>query len=163
MNAEVFSALSRNVGKLHEMKKDHEDMATEIAFLKLENSETRSKFHPFESFEFYFEFLFYYSFLSAFSTDALAEEKRDLADSGNVETLRTENLELYKENKQLKVDLEATQKLLADTQKAAKDQAEQDAESIRLLQGNLEARLAETEVIDDGLLSKQVSFYLFLA
>ena len=44
MNVEIFSALSRNVGKLREMKKAHEDMATEIAVLRLENSKVRSKF-----------------------------------------------------------------------------------------------------------------------
>ena len=44
MNVEFFSALSRNVGKLREMKKAHEDMATDITVLKLENSELRRKF-----------------------------------------------------------------------------------------------------------------------
>ena len=43
MNVEVFSALSRNVGKLREMKKAHEDMATDLTVLKLENSELRRK------------------------------------------------------------------------------------------------------------------------
>ena len=43
MNVEVFSALSRNVGKLREMKKAHEDMATDLTMLKLENSELRRK------------------------------------------------------------------------------------------------------------------------
>ena len=43
MNAEVFSALTRNVGKLREMKKVHEDMATEIAVLKLEKDEAIRK------------------------------------------------------------------------------------------------------------------------
>ena len=37
-------ALSRNVGKLREMKKAHEDMAMDITVLKLENSELRRKF-----------------------------------------------------------------------------------------------------------------------
>ena len=44
MNVEIFSALSWNIGKLREMKKAHKDMATEIALLRLENSEIRSKF-----------------------------------------------------------------------------------------------------------------------
>ena len=43
MNVEIFSALSRNVGKLREMKKAHEDIATDITVLKLENSELRRK------------------------------------------------------------------------------------------------------------------------
>ena len=65
-----------------------------------------------------------------------------------------ENLELFKENKQLKLDLESTQKLLEDTQKGAKDQAERDAKSIRLLQDNLEARLVETKAVNNDLVSK---------
>ena len=43
MDVEFFLALSRNVGKLREMKKAHEDMATDITVLKLENSELRRK------------------------------------------------------------------------------------------------------------------------
>ena len=49
MNVEIFLALSRNVRKLREMKKAHEDMAMKIAVLRLENSEVRSKF-PFRLF-----------------------------------------------------------------------------------------------------------------
>ena len=43
MNVKLFSALIRNVEKLREMKKAHEEMATEITVLKLENSEVRRK------------------------------------------------------------------------------------------------------------------------
>ena len=43
MNVECFSALTRNVGKLREMKKAHEDMTTDITILKLENAELRRK------------------------------------------------------------------------------------------------------------------------
>ena len=93
--------------------------------------------------------------LSAVSTDALAEAKVALADTGNAQVLRTENQELYKENRQLKTDLESAQKLLA--QKTAREQAERDAESIRLLQDNLEARLVETKAVDDDLLRKRPS------
>ena len=57
MNTEVFSALSRNIGKLRDMEKAHEDMAIEIALLRLENTETRSMFNLFGAFESYFEFL----------------------------------------------------------------------------------------------------------
>ena len=46
MNAKFFSALSRNVGQLRRMKKAHEDMGTDIAVLKLENSELRPKLSP---------------------------------------------------------------------------------------------------------------------
>ena len=35
MNGEIFSALTRNVGKLREMKKAYEDMSAEMAMLKL--------------------------------------------------------------------------------------------------------------------------------
>src|SRR4051812_13383428 len=63
--------------------------------------------------------------------------------------LRMENVELFKENKALKDELEATQKLLADVRKSAKDQADRDAESIRVLQDNNE------------LLSKYSIFVLF--
>ena len=80
--------------------------------------------------------------------------KRALAESGNAQNLRNENLELFKENQKLKDDLDAAQKLLAEIQKAAKEQADRDAECIRLLQDNLEARLAETQAVDDELLSK---------
>ena len=51
-------------------------------------------------------------------------------------------------------DLESAQRRLETTQRAAKDQAEKDAESIRLLQDNLEARLDETKAVDDQLLRK---------
>ena len=43
MNAEIFSALSQNIGQIRRMKKAHEDMGTDIAMLKLENSELRRK------------------------------------------------------------------------------------------------------------------------
>ena len=43
MNAEMFSALTRNVGKLREMKKAHEEMATELAVLKLEKEQACGK------------------------------------------------------------------------------------------------------------------------
>ena len=43
MNIELFSALTRNVGKLREVKKAHEDMATDITVLKLDNAEFRRK------------------------------------------------------------------------------------------------------------------------
>ena len=43
MNTECFSALTRNIGKLRELKKAHEDMATDITVLKLENDELRRK------------------------------------------------------------------------------------------------------------------------
>ena len=45
MNAEVFSALISNVSKLHEMKKVHEDMATELVVLRLEKANAISKLH----------------------------------------------------------------------------------------------------------------------
>ena len=70
--------------------------------------------------------------LSAFPTDALAKAKAALADTNNAQVLRTENQELYKENRQLKTDLESAQKLLEAAQKTAREQAERDAESIRL-------------------------------
>ena len=88
------------------------------------------------------------------SADALAEAKEALANVGNAQILREENQEMFQENRKLKSDLESAQKLLETTQRAAKDQAEKDAESIRLLQDNLEARLAETKAVDDQLLRK---------
>ena len=42
MNAEVFSALTRNVCKLREMKKAHEEMAAELAQLKAEKEQAGS-------------------------------------------------------------------------------------------------------------------------
>ena len=89
------------------------------------------------------------------STGALAEVKEALATVGNAEILRKENQELFQENRKLKSDLESAQKLLETTQSKAKEQAEKDAESIRLLQDTLEARLAEMKAVDDQLLSKQ--------
>ena len=77
------------------------------------------------------------------STDALAEAKESLANVGNAQILREENQELFQENRKLKSDLESAQKLLETTQSRAKEQAERDAENIRLLQDTLEARLAE--------------------
>ena len=158
MNVEIFSALSRNVGKLREMKKAHEDMATEIALLRLENSETHSQFEICQYFRLLYRVFCLLTELSAFPTDALSEAKAALADTGNAQVLRTENQELYKMNRQLKIDIESTRKLLEAAQKAAREQAEKDAESIRLLQDNLEARLVETKAVDDDLPSKQTSY-----
>ena len=90
---------------------------------------------------------------------ALAEAKRALAETGDVQNLRRENLALFKDNQKLKGELEATQLFLAETRKSAKEQADRDAESISLLQDNLEARLAETKAVDDELLSKYIAFH----
>ena len=95
--------------------------------------------------------------LPIFSTDALAEAKEALANVGNAEILRKENQELFQENRKLKSDLESAQKLLETTHIKAKEQAERDAESIRLLQDTLEARLAEMKAVDDQLLSEKLS------
>ena len=89
------------------------------------------------------------------STDALAEAKEALANVGNPEILRKENQE-FQENRKLKSDLESAQKLLESTLSKAKEQAEKDAESVRLLQDTLEARLAEMKAVDDQLLSKKL-------
>ena len=51
MNAEMFSALARNVGKLREMKKAHEEMAAEIAVLKLEKEQACGKWIQLHFFE----------------------------------------------------------------------------------------------------------------
>ena len=83
------------------------------------------------------------------STDALAEAKEALANVGNAEILCKENQELFQENRKLKSDLESAQKLLESTLSKAKEQAEKDAESIRLLQDTLEARLAEMKAVDE--------------
>ena len=93
-----------------------------------------------------------------FSIDALAEAKRALAESGDVQNLRRENLALFNDNQKLKGELEATQLSLTETQKSAKEQADRDAESICLLQDSLEARLVETTAMDNELLSKYKSF-----
>ena len=90
------------------------------------------------------------------STDALTEAKEALATVGNAEILRKENQELFQENRKLKFELESAQKLLETTQSRAKEQADRDAESIRLLQDTLEARLAEMKAVDDQLLSKKL-------
>ena len=88
------------------------------------------------------------------SADALAKAKEVLANVGNAQIHREENQELFQENRKLKSELESAQRLLESTQRAAKDEAEKDAESIRLLQDSLEARLAETKAVDDQLLRK---------
>ena len=62
---------------------------------------------------------------------------------------------MFQENRKLKSDLESAQKLLESTLSKAKEQAEKDAESVRLLQDTLEARLAEMKAVDDQLLSKK--------
>ena len=43
MNAEVFLALTHNVGKLREMKKAYKEMSAELAQLKLEKEQAGSK------------------------------------------------------------------------------------------------------------------------
>ena len=95
--------------------------------------------------------------LLTIATDAHAEAKEALATVGNAEILRKENQELFQENRKLKSELESAQKLLETTQSRAKEQADRDAESIRLLQDTLEARLAEMKAVDDQLLSKKLS------
>ena len=82
-----------------------------------------------------------------------------MADTGDVQNLRNENLALFKDYQKLKEELEATQLSLAETRKSAKEQADRDAESISLLQDNLEARLAETKAVDDELLRKYNAFH----
>ena len=89
-----------------------------------------------------------------FSADQLAEAKKGLEESGNAQNLRKENIELFKENKRLKDELEASRKLLSEARKLSKEQADRDAESIKLLQDTLEARLAEIKAVDDELLSR---------
>ena len=98
-------------------------------------------------------FYFFSSFF-VFSTDHLAEAKKGLEESGNAQNLRKENLELFKENERLKGELEAAQKLVSDIQKSSEERAKKDAESIRLLQDTLDARLSEIKAVDDDLLSK---------
>ena len=44
MNSEVFSVLTRAVGKLREMKKTHEEMAAELAQMKAEKEQECSKY-----------------------------------------------------------------------------------------------------------------------
>ena len=88
------------------------------------------------------------------SADQLAEAKKGLEESGNAQNLRKENIELFKENERLKGELEASRKLLSETRKASQEQADRDAESIKLLQDTLEARLAEIKAVDDELLSR---------
>ena len=82
-----------------------------------------------------------------------------MAETSDVQNLRSENLALFKDNQKLKEELEAIKTILAETQKSAKAQAERDAESIHLLQDSLEARLAETTAVDDELLSKCKAFH----
>ena len=96
----------------------------------------------------------FFSYFSIFSTDQLAEAKKGLEESGNIQNLRKENIELFKENKRLKNELEAAQKLLSDVRESSKERADKDAESIKLLQDTLEARLADIKAVDDELLSK---------
>ena len=43
MNAEVFSVLTHNVGKLCEMKKAHEEMSADIVVLKFKKAQDVSK------------------------------------------------------------------------------------------------------------------------
>ena len=136
MNQEIFSALSRNVGQLRRMKKAHEDMGTDIAVLRIENNDLRRKFfhHIIFSTSLCFAEIFpdYLRYIWLFSTDALAEAKEALANGCNAQILREENQELFQENRKLKSDLESAQKLLKTTQSRAKEQAERDAENIRL-------------------------------
>ena len=98
--------------------------------------------------------IFLLSSFFVFSTDALAEAKKALEESGNAQNLRKENIELFKENERLKGELEATQKLLSEVRESSKERADRVSESIRLLQDTLEARLSEIKAIDDELLSK---------
>ena len=100
------------------------------------------------------------SSLFVFSADQLAEAKKGLEESGNAHNLRKENIELFKENGRLKGELEASQKLLSETRKASKERADRDAESVKLLQDTLEARLAEIKAVDDELLSRILDFPL---
>ena len=93
-------------------------------------------------------------FCPLYFADQLDEAKKSLEESGNIRGLRNENLALFKENERLRSELETSQKLLAETRKASQEQAERDAESIKLLQDTVEARLGDIQAVDDELLSK---------
>ena len=54
-----FSALTRNVGKLREMKKAHEEMAAELAQLKAEKEQAGSKLLELNSSKFAYLGLFF--------------------------------------------------------------------------------------------------------
>ena len=73
------------------------------------------------------------SSLFVFSADQLAEAKKGLEEFGNAHNLRKENVELFKENERLKGELEASRKLLSEARKSSKEQANTDAESVKLL------------------------------
>ena len=63
----------------------------------------------------------YSSSFSPNSTGALTEARKALAETGDIENLRNENLALFKENQKLAEDLEVAKKQVSETQKSAKE------------------------------------------
>src|SRR5664279_1064470 len=93
----------------------------------------------------------------------IAEAKELVANGGNAQQLREENLALFKQNEKTLRDLKACQKALRDSDAKAKSQAEKDAQTIKELQDSLNLRLDEISALDQHILGElPVSFPPFL-
>src|SRR5664279_4393647 len=88
----------------------------------------------------------------------IAEAKELVANGGNTQQLREENISLYKEKEKVLHDLKACQKALRDSEAKAKEQAEKDAQTIQELQDSLNLRLDEIAALDEQILGKFLPF-----
>ena len=84
----------------------------------------------------------------------IAEAKEVVANGGNAQQLREENLTLYKEKEKALQDLKASQRALRDAEAKAKEQAEKNAQTIAELQDSLNLRLDEITALDKHILGK---------
>src|SRR5664279_5451964 len=89
----------------------------------------------------------------------IAEAKELVANGGNAQQLREENLTLYKEKEKALQDLKAFQKALRDSDAKAKAQAEKDAQTIKELQDSLNLRLDEITALDRHILGALLAFF----
>src|SRR5664279_4995691 len=84
----------------------------------------------------------------------IAEAKELVANGGNAQQLREENLTLFKQNEKTLQDLKACQKAFWDSDAKAKAQAEKDAQTIKELQDSLNLRLDEIAALDQHILGE---------
>src|SRR5664279_772297 len=89
----------------------------------------------------------------------IAEAKELVANGGNTQQLREENLTLFKENEKTLQDLKACQRVLRDSDAKAKAQAEKYAQTIKELQDSLNLRLDEITVLDRHILGESLSSF----
>ena len=89
----------------------------------------------------------------------IAEAKELVANGGNAQQLREENLTLYKEHEKTLQDLKACQRALRDAEAKAKEQAERNAQTIKELQDSLNLRLDEITALDRHILGELLASF----